>query len=209
MIADQEKRGWRHLAYAAGFCLSLSLAVAAYVNSSFLEHFVTEGQVGLIYSGASLLTIACSLLVNKLTKHWGNKRILIGLATLTLGSLLGLIAFVDEWPAIIFLVGYIVFGYLISINLDVYLENISEDKITGEIRGIFLTFNNLGWLLSPLVASYLLQAGEYFKIYSLASLILVPFIYLLTRLRHVDPQNYQTADWGLTLRRFFRAPTAH
>lgn len=206
MSEQNENKSWRRLAYTAGFFLNLSLAVSAYVNSSFIQRFVSEARVGLIYSLAAILSLLLALAVNRLTKSWGNKKILISLTVLNLAALFILNAYPDQPIALGALVAYLVLGYLISISLDLYLENVSANSITGGIRGIFLTFNNLAWLLSPLLASFLLQNGEYPRIYGFAGLMLVPFIYLLTRLRRVDPKNYQQISWHDTLQQFFHRP---
>ena len=60
--SDTQKIRLRRLAYLAGFFLNFSLALSAYVNSSFLETFVAGHRVGLIYSLAAALTIIVSLM---------------------------------------------------------------------------------------------------------------------------------------------------
>lgn len=196
------KHHLRLLAYAAGFCLSLSTAIGAYIHSSFIEQFVGEQKVGLVYSVAA----ACSLLASwqglRLLRRYGNVRTLTILgfanffaligATLASQSLAGLPALAGVW-----LVGaHMVLSFLVAINLDVYLEELSDDRTTGRIRGLFLTANNLAWLCSPLLASQLKSRFDYWAIFALAALALVPFLFIvLAKLR--DVVERQTAHLSL------------
>ena len=85
-------------------------------------------------------------------------------------------------PFFLILAGFTVYyalGFQIRYNLDVYLENISDDKNTGTIRGIFYTFYNLAWFASPFLAGILSKGENYSNVYLAASFSLLPFIALV------------------------------
>lgn len=206
---DNQKIKLRRLVYLAGFFLNFSLALSAYVNSSFLETFVAGRRVGLIYSLAAALTIVVSLNTFRLTKRLGNKKILWLLTILNLAVLFGLVVYNESSVAIVFILTYLVFGYLLSINLDLYLENLSDDRSTGRIRGTFLTLVNLAWLLSPWLASRILTHYRFAALYAVCGLMLLPFLYLVYRFHQVDPAAYQKVDLGGTVKNLLAAKTDH
>ncbi len=183
---DENKHQLRIHAYLAGFFLSLSTALGAYINSSFIEQFVGESRVGLIYSAAAVISLILSWQALRLIHRWGNRRTIIVFGLANLVSLLGA-SFWSTQPQALWLVGaYLVLSFLTAINLDVYLEELSEDGVTGQIRGIFLTANNLAWLASPWLASNVSEQLGYSTLYLFAALALIPFLYIaLVHLRDV------------------------
>ena len=95
--------------------------------------------------------------------------------------------------------------FLLSINLDLYLEGLSDDRITGRIRGLFLTIVNFAWLLSPFLAGQLVKNFDYRAIYLIALLALVPFSYIVARhLREVMPPEREHFGLWQTVTRLYR-----
>ncbi|KKW34486.1 MAG: hypothetical protein UY81_C0073G0001, partial [Candidatus Giovannonibacteria bacterium GW2011_GWA2_53_7] len=80
----------RHLAYVAGFFLTISTSIAAYVNSSFLEQFLSERSVGLAYSLASLVSIIVSFNTIRLIQRLGNRHTILVLSIADFAALGGL-----------------------------------------------------------------------------------------------------------------------
>ena len=63
--------------------------------------------------------------------------------------------------------------------LDIFLEELSTDKKTGEIRGIYLTFISLGVAMGPFILALLATMWQGFQpIYTAAALLLIPPIFL-------------------------------
>lgn len=177
-----EKHKLRIRAYLAGFFLSLSTALGAYINSSFIEQFVGETRVGLVYSAAAVISLVVSWQALRLIRRWGNRRTIIALGSANALALAGLALLGNGittliWP-IICIGAHLVLSFLTAINLDVYLEELSTDQTTGRIRGTFLTANNLAWLASPWLASNVRESFGYSTLYWLAALALVPCLYL-------------------------------
>lgn len=157
-------------------------SLPAYVNSSFLKKFVSEEGIGWVYAGASVITIILMLLTPWLIKRYGNRQVLIWFTSLSLASIVWLLLSPLASPAqkvihsLTAFTIYIVLGYLTRYTLDVYLENISDNKGTGLIRGLYLTFYNLAWLVSPFLAAYLASTGNFSLVYGVAGLALTPLL---------------------------------
>ncbi len=152
-------------------------SIPAYINSSFLKSFLSEKGIGWLYAGGSLITIILMLIMPKLIRQFGNRNILIGLTSLSILSVLPLAyPALKVIPTLTAFGVYMVLGYLTRYTLDVYLENVSENKKTGLIRGLYLTFYNLAWLASPLIATYLVTQGSYNLVYGVAGLALIPLL---------------------------------
>jgi len=152
-------------------------SLPAYINSSFLTKFLSEEGIGWLYAATSFIAIILMLLAPRLIRRFGSKNIFICFVGLSVLVIIPL-----AYPAlkvihILTAFGiYIILGYLVHYILDVYLENISEDKETGLIRGLYMTFYNLAWLVSPLLAVYLVSRGNYNLVYGMAGLALTPLL---------------------------------
>ncbi len=167
----------RHV-FFAGFALTLSAALAYYVNSSFLESLVGKNRLGLIYALGATLAILFIFLVPRLGRRYGLLKpirwfgliFFAGIITLAVSQtkLIQLLAFVITYASVVCL----------GLWLDLYLETISADKKTGRIRGGYLTAVNAAVLISPLISGNLLnQTTDYGIIYLLSALVALPFLY--------------------------------
>lgn len=168
----------RRLTYWANFWLTVHTAFAAYISSTYLARFVGEGKVGLVYSVSSIFTLVLFVLVVPIFRQFGNLRpAWLLAATGSLATIL--LAFAPNAIAVVifFLIFYSI-SLVLRLNLDLYLESFSNDSQTGGIRGVFLTFANIAWLLSPALAGLILDGERYFLVYLVAAIALWPLIYL-------------------------------
>jgi MFS family permease len=63
---------------------------------------------------------------------------------------------------------------LVLFCIDIFIEHFSDPTKTGKTRGLYLTIINIGWMLSPLIAVFLItKEGGYKAIYILAFLMVV------------------------------------
>ena len=205
------KHRLRLYCYLGGFLLNLGVAFAAYVNSSFVEQFVGERSVGLIYVIIALLSILISFNADSLIKKIGNRRALVFL-TLTNLFVIALLLWYRATPfALLFFIVYSVLNFLTAINLDLYLEEISDDRTTGRIRGLFLTLINLAWLASPLLAGLLVEARGLAAVYLVSGLAFSPLAllvkFILTDIPH-EQARFERAGIYPTLRKLWRGKEA-
>lgn len=158
--------------YLLSFLFSLHVAISAYVNSSFLVNFVSEKYVGILYTISSVLALVLLSKSVNILKYFGNKKLTLGFLFLNILSLLGLIFSKNPYTIGASFVLFSATNTLIFFCIDIFVEHFGDPKQTGKIRGLYLTIINIAWMLSPLVAAFMItKEGGYKAIYSLALLI--------------------------------------
>lgn len=165
--------------YVVGFIFALRSALPSYINSSFLSGISGEKAVGIIYTLCSVVTLFIFVsILPKLLNRVGNYKTILYFLLLNIISLFGLSIFKDSFLLILcFIVSYSA-TTISAFCLDIFIENNSKDTDTGKIRSIYLTSINLAWLISPWLASQVVNGGDYWKVYMTATAIMIP-IYLI------------------------------
>ncbi len=179
-ILNSKDRAFKAL-FIANFLFAFSIALPAYISSSFLKEFTSEKFVGIIYTFGSILTIIAFANIPKILRKFTNYKTAIALVSLQTFLLLILAttnnlfiiapAFIIYWTTMPLLV----------FSLDIFLENFSSDSSTGTTRGKFFTAANIAWIIAPAAAGSLLTNGDYWKIYLAASVFTVFIAYILKK----------------------------
>jgi len=166
----------RILLYFLGLLLAISTALPAYIQSSFLNEFVSLKMVSLLFIIANAMAVIAIIffpqLIKKLTNYFITKAVLAVYIT----ALLGLTLTTNIVIAFFSVILLIISSNLIWINMDIMLENFSSDARTGRIRTTYFTFMNLGWILAPNFSAYLIQLGDYYLPFLVAAGLVVPFL---------------------------------
>jgi len=165
--------------YALIFVFALTSAIPAYVNSSFLKSLTNEQLVGVFYTMASILAFASLIFIPKILQKYGNYRVTLSLIFLYFLNFLGLAYVQNVFLVLFFFVITSSMATTIYFNLDMFLEHNSSDLVTGRIRSVYLTFLNLAWLGSPLLAGIIVGEYSYRMIYLVAALILIPAFFIV------------------------------
>jgi len=192
--------------YFLGLLLAVSNALPAYLQSNFLEQFVSLNLVSLFFVVANLLTVIMIVffpqLIKKMTNYFLTKVILIVYAT----SLLGLTLATNAGAAFLSIVLFSIASNLLWINMDVLVENFSLNNSTGRTRTIYFTFINLGWIASPLLASYLISQGGYTLTFLIAAALVIPFflLFLYQGRKLKDQVKYSKEKIGATIKKMWR-----
>src|SRR3989344_5062798 len=177
--------------YVLGFLFALHATLPIYINSSFLSSISIEKFVGIIYSVGSIATILCFFAVPSILRKFGGQRTAIAFILLEFLSMAALAFLKSPALLIFFFIASLVAIAIIGFIIDLFLENVSSDSKTGKIRGIFLTSVNIAWIVSPLITSFILTNGDYWKIYMAAAALLLPVFFLVKRnLNSFKDQNY-------------------
>lgn len=164
--------------YILGFLFALHMTLPIYINSSFLSQFSSERFVGIIYSAGSILTILSFIVIPLILRRYGGYKILLVLIMAEFFFTLALSFFKPPLFLIFFFIASLVSIAIIGFIIDIFLENISSDKNTGKIRGGFLTVINTAWIISPLIASFILTNGDYWKIYIASAILFIPVFFI-------------------------------
>lgn len=165
--------------YLAGFILSISTNVTAYINSSFLENYVRLEYVGLFFVASNIVTFFGMLYFPYLIKKFNN---LLSSKLMMFINIIatGLLVFLSSpfWIFSFFILMW-VSANLLWINMDIFVESFTNNKNTGRVRAIFFTTMNLGWIVSPTIATNLVLDGDNYRFVYLVSVVFLMLFYLL------------------------------
>lgn len=163
--------------------LSFHAYLIQYINSTFLEQFVSATQVGYFFSAGALITIATLFAAPRLIRTFGAMRVTLTLLTIEFIAV-GFLAFA-EIPFIILLLFVIYRGVISSLAyiFDLYLESVSskQEHNTGKIRGLYLTLSNTALIISPSIAGLIAGENNFEQVYIASSLFIIPVILLVMR----------------------------
>lgn len=166
--------------FFASFFFSFHLALLSYLNSSVLAAHTSDIGITLAYTISSVLSLICIFLAPLIVQRFGaSKSLGLGLAlSVGLLSLLGIRAEKDGFVGLFIL--YFSLNTVIWYAFDLCIEHYSRIKNTGNIRGIYLSLNNTGWVLAPIVASTVALKFGFTGTYLLASgAVLVAFLVII------------------------------
>jgi MFS family permease len=159
--------------YGASFIFSLSLALTAYVNSSFLSEHLGEDAVGILYAAAALTTLIGLEVLPRLIKRLGNRTIIISLIIINILALtfmrLGLSSYSIGAAFVLFNSSNTLIWYC----LDIFIEHYSANKKVGAIRGSYLSLTNFAWLFAPILAGAIVSALGFSSLYTIVMIAIV------------------------------------
>lgn len=186
--------------YILGFLYTLHFTISAYINSSFLTLFTDEKFVGYIYTIGSIFTILGFFLIPKILKRIGNKQMFFTLLLIELFCMIGLATLKNPiLVSTVFILSFIMIS-VAGLNFDIFLESFSSNTKTGKIRGFFLTSTNAAWIISPIIGSFILTNGDYWKIYLTSAVLIIPTLLLLhPTLKGFHDPEYENFLPGKTL----------
>ncbi len=165
-----------------GFIFALHNSLPTYINSTFLSKFVSEDIVSMLYITSSVLTIFAFLSFHHVLNKIGNYKATIVSICVQIVLLL-ILAYGNSAIAILpaFIISLVI-SSLLSLNLDIFLEDQTATRETGGIRGIFLTAVNAGWVVAPLITGALLDGHtNYPMVYVGALILILPFGYIIKK----------------------------
>jgi len=179
MIKEPSKKYLRLLTYISGFFLSVHMAFPSYFSAQFLGQYLSTARIGAVYIISSIITILLIAYIPKIIRRFGLLKTITYLTIIDVLAVFPLVAVTNYALVITLFIAYYSLGFVIRYVLDIYLEKISDDRVTGNIRGIFLTFVNLAWLVSPWLASRLIADSGFSIIYLISAITLLPLLYIV------------------------------
>lgn len=167
--------------YLATLFLSFHYYLTTYINSSFLQQFVGDKNVGLIYTISGALSIFFFLLSSRVLEKFGSYKMMIWISCIDILLIFLLVVSRDLfWVVTVFTLHNSI-NPLILLNLDNFLESSTRNKDVGQIRGIFLTVMSLIGVVSPVIVGSILVEGNYNTLYIISALALLPLLYIVVR----------------------------
>ena len=173
-LQKKQKRSLLQVLLTSGLLASLSTALISYINSSFLETFLPENWVGIVFSVAYALSFIVIQNYARILERFKNYVVVLFVFAV---EILSLFLIAADLNSVISLIAFItlVVGYnVVVINYDIFLEEVSAAKETGRIRGMFWTASNLGFLLGPFLSGILTGHFGFHMAYFVSGLVLIP-----------------------------------
>ncbi|HHE45801.1 MAG TPA: MFS transporter [Candidatus Moranbacteria bacterium] len=149
------------ISFLAGF----AQASVVYVLSTYFKLSSGIENVGIFYLVAYALILIIFLNLHKIVRKIGKSDILYFSLFLKISVIVGLLFVSPGIGGIILAMGYIISGSLEWVSLDMILESYSSDRMSGRIRGKYLTVMNTGILLGPFLSTVILEKYGYYGIF--------------------------------------------
>ncbi len=196
----------RKIIYLAGFLFSIPLALTSYVNSSFLETYISQSYVGILYIVASIITIIAMTQMHIVLTRKGNRY------TVLLCSIIAFISFLAlSWGhsahiVILAFTLYFISTNLIISSLDIFVEDFSKTASIGRFRGFYLAVTSAAWVIAQMLSGSVIAKSSYGGIYFLSALfmILVCGVFVVFLRDFKDPK-YKKIPVLKTIKSFLRS----
>lgn len=195
--------------YIALLLLSLHWACVLYINSSFLEQFVSHRMMSILYSVSALVTIGVFLNAPNILTRIGNIQLLVICTAVEFSVLMGMAFTHTPLLSLLLFVIHQAVVPLLLYSLDIIIETLNgvKEERTGRQRGILLTIMSLTTACAPIAVGYIVGEGDtpYTLAYCISAFILIPFVYIVLTYfwRFTDPV-YETLRLHDGLMTFWR-----
>jgi len=192
--------------YTAVFLSAFHAFILIYINSSFLNQFVSEKTVGALYIIGSLASIAVFIIIPIILRSLGNYLTLMIFAIFEMLVIFGM-AFIKETAIIIPLfIAYWVASQIIFINIDIFFESYQKkESDTGVKRGVLMTIINSALVLSIFIVGFILKDSEFWKVYLASALALALFLFVIfIKFRKFKDLAYENFNILNTLKRIYK-----
>lgn len=146
------------------------MALLAYVNSSMLSQFASARIVSVVYTLASILSIVMVIGAPRVLRTVGNRKAVTWILATSALLLLGL-GLVSGKAALLLFVLYFSLNAVVLYGLDIFLEHYSKEQETGNIRGLYLSLGNIGWVIAPTLSGILETGFGFQAVYLVAALV--------------------------------------
>lgn len=192
------------LIFISVLLLSFHFFFVYFINSKYLSGILSEKTVGYTYAVGSLINIFIFIYAPVFLRKFGNYKLTLTIGLLELLALIGL-AFATAPPYIIALfILHQAVGPALFYCMDIFTESFSTAEEMGSIRGVYLTMQNIPPVVTPAIVGLILIKPEYWKVYIIGALFLIPFfILIISNFRNFKDPEYPIIDLKQALRKFY------
>lgn len=182
------------LVYLISTIFAFQTLLTAYTSSTYIEQFIPNQYVGLVYVIAAIGAIALSFVSNKILRAVGNVNfVLFSMSALTILLLIIGFAFTPPLTIIAFIL-FLTINPQIYFNIDIFLETLigTDENSTGSKRGLILTVMSIASFFSPIAMSYIVGSENNLSaVYFVAAGIGLLFIMIIiARFRNFYDPDY-------------------
>jgi MFS family permease len=165
--------------YLVTLLLSFHSYFITYINSSFLQQFIGQNKVGILYAVGAIINIFILLKISRILEKFGNYVTMLWVSSLEIMTLVILATTQSIVLVIIAFILHQTMNSILLLSLDEFLESASDDKKTGYIRGIFNTLISVTSVVSPVIVGSILAQSNYSSVYIFSALFLLPLIFIV------------------------------
>ncbi len=178
--------------YVSNLLISFHYFLVVYITSTFLSSYVSAEWLGFLYIAGSMLSVIAFSFFAPAIKRIGNYRLILLFIAVEAIALAGLGFGRDTMLIIAAFVLYVAVSPILYLNLDIFLEkSVRDERITGSVRGMFLTMQNITQVVCPFLAGLLLVRKEYWNVYGVSLVFLgTATIVVIRYLRKFDDARY-------------------
>ncbi|MDO8581882.1 MAG: MFS transporter [bacterium] len=191
--------------YSLSFFFAIATAAVAYSESSFLETFIAKESVGLVFVASYLVALVLLARLDRVIARLGKQHTTLALMFLSLVALFILAYTKNPFVLIPTFVVYIATLVAAWVSLDILIETFSSDVLTGRIRGTQLTIMNAGWVVTPVVAGFILETYGFPRVFTIAfGVTLLVFAIVFFGFRKIEHEHIRPHGFFSTLRAIAR-----
>jgi len=165
--------------YLISFLLGFQLSLVLYVLSNFLQEITGIKNIGVFFLLAYAFSFYILVNLHHLIKRHGKSNMLLLFMALKIVALFLMGIYAESMIAVVFAIWSLIGDILVWVNLDIVIEGLSRDKVTGRIRGANLTAMDVGFLFGPFLAAWTVENIGFGPVFLLAAMItsIALFIY--------------------------------
>ncbi len=173
--------------FLSNIFISFHYALIIYVNSTFLNSFFSETQVSALYVIGSIFNTLLLINASKILEKIGVYKFATYCILIEFLSILGLAVSTASFLVGLYFLTHLVTISLLLFNMDMFIEEASKDNgLTGSIRATYLTVTNITIVLGPSLVALLLFNENYWLVYTVSCLFLIPLYFFFRRLKNIQ-----------------------
>lgn len=192
------------LIFMSVLLLSFHFFFVYFINSKYLNGILSEKTVGYTYAIGSLLNIVIFVYAPAFLRKFGNYKLTLTIGLIELLALLGLALTTTPTLIIGLFIIHQAVGPMLFYCMDIFTESFSTAEEMGNIRGVYLTMQNIPPVITPAIVGLILVKPEYWKVYLIGALFLIPFfILIISNFKNFKDPEYPVINLGQALKRFY------
>ncbi len=198
----QPRKKILRILYGSMFFFSFHVYIFLYVQSTFISKSVSENYLGLIYGVGAAISLLTLFYIPKIFGRISDRQLALTLISIE-GLLCLILAYSNfAWLTVLAFILQQALVVVLSFAIDVLIEDFSQNKDVGMVRGLTFTAGNIALVISPLLAGYIGSKYGFGTIFFLSILFLVPFFIMIFSLRrNLHEPTYHSQSILTTIRR--------
>lgn len=172
--------------FIASFFFSFHTALLSYLNSTVLEDFGGTYWTTFAYIAASVLSLVLIIVAPRVAGRTGSSKFLAGLLFISMVLMWFLGGTITPSLFFTLFIPYFALNTIIWYGFDLVIEHYSREQITGNIRGSYLTLNNLAWVSAPVISSIIANSIGFSGVYIIASMLLMISFLIISKTQKIE-----------------------